>query len=53
MRLRNGKIIASPDTDEVVLIQHTQGESKEKRSEDSKKFTRTRKEMKKVLENKT
>ena len=51
MRLRSGKIIESPDTDEVVLIQHTQGESKEKRSEDSKKFTK--KEMKKVLENKT
>ncbi len=51
MILRSGKKIKEPPDTKVVLIQHTQGVSKEKRSEDSKKFTK--KEMKKVLENKT
>lgn len=50
MILRSGRIKKSPDT-EVVLIQHTQGVSKEKRSEDSKKFTR--KDMKRILDSKT
>ena len=51
MILRSGKKIKEPPDTKVVLIQHTQGISKEKRSEDSKKFTR--KEIRKVLESKT